>query len=96
MTDRKKPGWAFWATVVAVAFPVLYVAGYSLTVRPIGISSTGWSKTRPIYSVPFANSRHDLWGAFFAPAHAVDRRIRPRVWPNDRYGRLHSERMATR
>jgi hypothetical protein len=28
MTDRKKPGWAFWAVVVLVALPVLYVASF--------------------------------------------------------------------
>ena len=25
MTDRKKPGWAFWTTVVVVLVPLLYV-----------------------------------------------------------------------
>jgi hypothetical protein len=28
MTDRKKPGWAFWAAVVLVALPVLYVLSF--------------------------------------------------------------------
>ncbi|HEY3966867.1 MAG TPA: hypothetical protein VGM05_20060 [Planctomycetaceae bacterium] len=28
MTDRKKPDWAFWATVVLLSSPVLYVLSF--------------------------------------------------------------------
>jgi hypothetical protein len=28
MTDRKKPGWAFWTTMILVSLPVLYVASW--------------------------------------------------------------------
>ena len=28
MTDRKKPGWAFWTTVATVAIPLLYVLSF--------------------------------------------------------------------
>ena len=97
MTDRKKPGVAFWATVVVVvAVPVLYAAGYLVTVKRTTSYRRGWMKYRPFYSVPIAHDRQDFWRTFFSPAHAADRRIRPSVWPNDEYGRLHSERMAHR
>ena len=28
MTDRKKPGWTFWMTVVLIALPLLYVVSF--------------------------------------------------------------------
>jgi hypothetical protein len=30
VTDRKKPGWAFWATVGLLSSPVLYIASFGL------------------------------------------------------------------
>lgn len=46
MTDRKKPGWAFWATV-GLSLPVLYVLGFGpacwLTDRRfIDSADSGW------------------------------------------------------
>ena len=92
MTSRKKPSVAFRAAVgLVVVLPVLYVAGYSFAVGRIKSHIGGTTAARPIYSVPFASDRQDLWRTFFGSAHAVDRRIRPNFWPKDRYGRLHSD-----
>src|SRR6516165_8044831 len=47
-TDRKKPGVAFWATVVVVCLPALYVGAYCWMVEPLEIHP---SKTK-FYCLP--------------------------------------------
>ena len=77
-SDRKKPGVAFWATVVVVVVLPLaaYIGAYAWSVEAV----TGlWAKVemRPTYT-RLGNSQ--AWHKFFWPAHWVDRRVRPRFW----------------
>ena len=53
MTDRKKPGVAFWATVVA-SMPVLYVLGFG---PACWLVDRGWLTGRP----------RELAGDFYTP-----------------------------
>lgn len=59
---------------LAVAVLVVsYVAAYYAAVSRVRDAAT----MSPRYSVPFAPSAVRL---FFAPAHAIDRRLRPAFW----------------
>ncbi len=93
MDDSKKPGVAFWSTVTTVAVFVAvagYVAGYLWMVH--AESPKRWYgytgdviPVRADYSgkSPFggvAPRDQVFWERVFAPAHAVDRRIRPGIW----------------
>ncbi|HEY3967085.1 MAG TPA: hypothetical protein VGM05_21170 [Planctomycetaceae bacterium] len=90
MTDRKKPGVAFWATVVVVVALIFYVAAYSIMVSPAVVFHSGLGEPPPL--IPkyhlIGNWLEDRrWprdgGAcrpFFAPIHWIDRRVRRHVW----------------
>jgi hypothetical protein len=85
MTDRKKPGAAFWASVVlaAVLLPsCAYLGAYLLIVEPIRES-----RSYPLIGVRWAVHPHyrafgtqDYWRAFFEPANSLDKRIRVKTW----------------
>ncbi len=83
MTSHKKPGVAFWATmVVVVGIPVAaYFTAYWWCVEPSrsGIFSLPVSVQRVVASYPRLGDSRD-WEAFFAPANCLDRRLRPKVW----------------
>jgi len=79
MTDKldgKRWGWG-WA--IAIGFLVvssLYGGAYDATIQPVGWGRMGMWHTYMIggYYLP--------WGAqrFFAPAHWIDRQLRPDKW----------------
>ncbi len=55
MTDRKKPGWAFWATVLTLFVPVLYVLSFG---------PAWWMASRgklPAKGVAYAAFRPLIW-----------------------------------
>jgi hypothetical protein len=84
MTDRKKPGVAFWATVVVVSLPLLYVASYMVLVEPQGYA---WPYPMTAATYRFPGNKETLqsawWQRAFAPLAALDRRLRPERWaPN--------------
>jgi hypothetical protein len=84
-SDRKKPGVAFWASVVVVVALALlsaYSGSYLLILEP-----TRKSRNYPFLGVRWAAEPHyrafgkqDFWRAFFEPANSLDRRIRPKIW----------------
>jgi len=83
-TDRKKPGVAFWATVVVVCLPALYVGAYCWMVEPLEIHP---SKTKfyCLPSYPLVNPSgvgvwYGQWERFFSPIHSIDRHLKPTVW----------------
>ncbi len=86
MTDRKKPGIAFWTTVVLVVLLVpsaAYLGAYVYLVEPderivVSIEAHFWgTATYPgLDDSPF-------WSAFFRPANWLDRRVRPDIWHED-------------
>ena len=95
MTDRKKPGVAFWATVMLVmalsVTTLAYVGSYVLVVGECPVISSG-GNTGDRLEVPVRYSadwppvaglfrgHRAFWTEFFAPIHAVDRVVRPSAW----------------
>src|SRR5262249_16418418 len=86
MTSCKKPGVAFWATVVVIAGLALvagYGGSYLLIVQPACSIRyyPSWGPARlsmgPHYR---ASGKQDFWRSLFAPAHSIDQRIRPETW----------------
>ncbi len=86
MTSRKKPGLAFWATVVAVVgllLPAGYGGLYLLIVEPAysiryyPLVGPARLSTGPRYH---AIGKQDFWRTFFAPAHSLDKQIRRKTW----------------
>jgi hypothetical protein len=47
MTDRKKPGVVFWAAVVVVCLPALYVASFGPVARPVPRRPQGPARQSP-------------------------------------------------
>ncbi|MGE5190969.1 MAG: hypothetical protein ACM3U2_00590, partial [Deltaproteobacteria bacterium] len=84
--SRKKPGVAFWATVVLVVGLALlagYGGSYLLIVEPAysiryyPLVGPARLSTGPHYH---AIGKQDFWRSLFAPAHSLDQRIRPETW----------------
>jgi hypothetical protein len=78
MTDKpdgKRWGWSIWVGTPIAVFGA-YMGAYYATVQSTGWGSRGTWHTYCVgnYSLP--------WGAhrFFAPAHRLDRQIRPEQW----------------
>jgi hypothetical protein len=82
MTDRKKPGVAFW--VIAVLVAVLAYGGAYLCMadRPVSILYSGFARgpfeVPPVYGHGLAGQ--NFWRAIFGPAHWIDTRVRPELW----------------
>jgi hypothetical protein len=93
MTSRKKPGVAFWATVVFAA-TLVYMAAYVYSVEPSPfIFQSGPHVRGAVRDVPATYGRlgdpltaiafrghQDFWKRFFGPIHWADRKLRPTVW----------------
>ena len=83
MTDRKKPGVAFWATVVVVVVLVAYLGSYfALLDRkvywPAGVDPVTRQnifKTRPRYLID-----GELVERMLDPVHRLDRILRKEYW----------------
>jgi hypothetical protein len=84
-SDSKKPGVAFWATVVVVVVTLLllYPATYLLAMNPIWtIPYFGGDWERyPQYKLP---CNEETATKLFGWAHGIDRRIRPDFWSEKR------------
>jgi hypothetical protein len=88
--DRKKPGVAFWATVVVVVVLVAvsaYVGAYALMVTPgpgYLVGPDMHHRQHPAYyDLSFAglsSHQHEALGRFFAPVNSIDRTFRQDVW----------------
>ena len=89
MTSRKKPGVAFWATGTLFVGLVLfgaYAMAYFWTVRPSAVNIFAYESLPPTLElVPEydVGGNQSFWKAVFAPAHRIDRRIRPNAWVED-------------
>lgn len=80
--ERKRPGVGFWAAVAAiillvVAYGIAYTRLASPTESLVGVARSNPAsyvlRRRMLPAQPF-------WRAFFAPANAIDRKIRPKMW----------------
>jgi hypothetical protein len=79
MTDKpdgKRWKWPTWIGTVIALFAA-YMGAYFATVQSVGWGSAGTWHTYAIgsYSLPWSVHR------FFAPAHWIDRKLRPDQWP---------------
>jgi hypothetical protein len=85
MTDRKKPGLAFWATALVVVLLVplaIYLGAYAWLVEPTFLAdsaSLSWVQFTRHPRYPRLGGS-PVWEEFFGPANWVDRRIRPEAW----------------
>ncbi len=85
-TSHKKPGVAFWATVVVGTALTAYPVSYAFMVTPklVTFSSSGRAeRIEPDYTggTPLIGTRDQtFWERVFTPAHWADRRIRPETW----------------
>jgi hypothetical protein len=84
MSDRKKPGMAFWATVVVVVVLVpsaAYLGAYACLLEPDkrSVYSLGTDSAIVVETYP-GIGKSQFWRSFFDPANRLDRRIRPTVW----------------
>jgi hypothetical protein len=90
MTEHKKPGVTFWATVVVVCLlPVFGYGGAYLYIVDIDgrwHSGPEWPtayKVKPYYCINNYRDQEVL-GWIFGPAHSIDRRIRRVKWTGER------------
>jgi len=84
--DEQRRGGNRWGVAIGVLVVLvgLYVGAYYAMVTP----EVGDSSVVPVYFIPgewdldmATGMRIHLWcRPFFSPMHAIDRRIRPRVW----------------
>ena len=87
-SDRKKPSLAFWATVVVVAAlsaTLAYAGAYLCIVRQPAFSVVGGELlvgTRRSRIAERWAGNPEFCETFFAPAHWIDRRVRPDIWSN--------------
>jgi hypothetical protein len=88
MTSRKKPGVAFWASVVVACVLgaiCVYFGAYFSMIEPIELPDPAhptWE--RPACYVWRGKVVKGFWGVtFFQPAHAVDLKIRRKYWFGD-------------
>ena len=78
---RKKPGVAFWATVVVASLLLLYIASYVALVEPQG-HAWPYPMTVATYRLPGSSNAFQpaRWQQMFAPLNALDRVVRPEKW----------------
>jgi len=82
---------------------MLYGMVYRRLVDPVPYGDTGPAVVFPYddrevtvvrmvagYGYPADSTRHRIAAAFFAPAHGVDRLLRPRVWDPRNHGPIHA------
>jgi hypothetical protein len=97
MTDRKKPGVAFWATVVVVGLPVLYVLSFGPACwwlskpPPPGYSAIGDTRTAPQFYWPIGwlAMKDPRWSRkiiFWYATRGIDRVMVPCKWDGDSIG----------
>jgi hypothetical protein len=92
-SDRNKPGFLFWATVVVVVVLPLYIGAYASTVHtqvPFTVPENHTGRPilfkMPVYyygdflGFGFVFTEESGWGKVFAPIHAVDQAVRPKRW----------------
>lgn len=81
MSDHQPPSVVLPAVSVVLVL-VAYVVAYSAAVRPyFPRGGAGFPLVIPVYDSPIGPKRRDQWlGIAFAPAHWLDRRIRPELW----------------
>jgi hypothetical protein len=90
MTDTKKPGVAFWATValsVCLVATSAYVGTYAVTVNPTRVWHSCGPKPPPSEVIAYYSpgiGRRTFWDSFFAPANFFDRKVRPATWESQR------------
>ena len=84
--DRKKPGAAFWATVVVVVGLATIGAYAGLYLCMVDEDGTVFPVVGEPYTLPEycwgedQCTNQQFWGAFFSPVHWVDRKIRQDKW----------------
>jgi hypothetical protein len=71
----KQKCWAIWV-VAPIAFFGAYMGAYYATVQSVGWGSRGTWHTYYFGNSPLPWAAH----GFFAPAHRLDRQIRPEQW----------------
>ena len=79
ISDRKKPGVAFWATLTFVVLS-LYPIAYLVLMEPIWTIpyfGADWERY-PRYKVPYASD--EIATSLFRLGHRIDRRVRPDFW----------------
>ena len=86
--DRKKPGVAFWATVVAVVVLVpaaMYLGAYAWLVEPTPVVILPSMGGELHLIVPKYDRLGEalFWRTFFRPANWLDTRVRSDVWHGD-------------
>lgn len=74
-----------WVAITLLILPILYFGAYYATVKPRDVFTP--DMTAPEAWVPIGTyskepqySIGDFVTPFFAPAHAVDQRLRPNAW----------------
>ncbi len=86
MTNRKKPGVEFWATVVVVGVLVAlsgYFGTYALMVNPTRVWRSCGPNPPPsevMAYYPEGIGSSASWESFYAPANFFDRKVRPAKW----------------
>lgn len=86
--ERRQTGWVFWVTAgfaTLVLSLSTYAGAYRATVWPMSLGCGFSGNTYPWYV--WGREREllpcqDAWEAFFAPANAIDRWVRPSAWPS--------------
>ncbi|HET6329115.1 MAG TPA: hypothetical protein VFG04_30810 [Planctomycetaceae bacterium] len=79
MTDKpdgKRWRWSMWTGFVVIALFATYVGAYFATVQSVGWGNVGTWHTYMIGSYSLPRPMHH----FFAPAHWIDRKLRPDHW----------------
>jgi hypothetical protein len=77
--SQSRPSFNTWTALVVLAvLSMAYIGGYYATVERVIIDWSRLEDTIPHYSVPWVPDVVPHW--FFAPIHAIDRRIRPDFW----------------
>jgi hypothetical protein len=81
---RRKSGWEFWASAVLIAAVGIgpYGLAYFKMAGPTLINTWGpgpW-EIPPRFSGTILIHSQSYWTTFFAPAHWLDRRLRPERW----------------
>jgi len=78
MTEKRKPGWAFWTTV---AMLVVYIGAYFGTMKVnLGMSRGGAQGRETYWRIRFAESEWRIPDEVFWPIFQIDMMVRHRSW----------------